>query len=98
MPETTNSTELALILSKLEKMDGKLDRLDERVHNLESGLAEFRAEFKVEIKRLDEKIDNLDRRVGILESSTRAQMWTLIVTLVAAIAKVLLLPNWPPGH
>jgi hypothetical protein len=46
-----------LILTKLDKIDGRFDGLEGRFDGLENEVKEFRAEMKDQIKGLDGKMD-----------------------------------------
>ncbi len=70
--EETVTYSLASVLSRIE---GKLDKLDERLTRLEIGQAQ-----------LTEKVEGIDDRLKTVEGTQKNQVWALIVLLAGAIA------------
>ncbi len=61
MDNPTIQTDLAQILNKL---DGKIDRIDERLGKLEIGQVEIKGEIKATDERLSGQIKTLDERLS----------------------------------
>jgi outer membrane murein-binding lipoprotein Lpp len=80
---------------KLDKLDGKVDKLFYDLTDLKVGQA--RLEGKIEavdeklsgqIKALDTKVEQLDKRVGNQEFSNRGVFIGLVVVILGGIAKL----------
>jgi predicted nuclease with TOPRIM domain len=67
----------------LERIEGKIDRMDERLTKLEVGQADLRGD----IKALDEKINGLTARVANQEFTNRRILIALVVALIGGAAK-----------
>jgi tetrahydromethanopterin S-methyltransferase subunit G len=72
----TIETELKDILAKI---DGHLEKIDDRLGRLETGQA-----------RIEEKLDGLDKYVEKLDGSQSKQVWTLIGIIGAAVIGVVI--------
>jgi septal ring factor EnvC (AmiA/AmiB activator) len=59
----------------LTRIEGKIDRIDERLTRLEIGQA-----------TLTEKVEGMDNRLKSVEGTQKNQVWTLIILLGGAIA------------
>lgn len=83
-------TDLAQILNKLdskidkldEKLDSKIDKLDEKIDNL----ALISAELKGDIKALDTKTEQLNIRVGNVEFASRGILIGIAVVVLGGFA------------
>ncbi len=83
-------TDLAQILNKL---DGKIDRIDDRLGKLEIGQVEIKGEIKAlderllgEIKALDAKTEQLNTRVGNVEFGIRGVLVGIAVAVLGGLA------------
>jgi predicted nuclease with TOPRIM domain len=72
----TIETELKDILVKI---DGHLEKIDDRLGRLETGQA-----------RVEEKLDSLDKRVEKVEGSQSKQIWTLIGIIGTTVISVVI--------
>lgn len=72
----TIETDLKDILSRI---DGHLEKIDDRLGRLETGQA-----------RIEEKLDGLDGRVEKLEGSQNKQVWTLIGIIGTTVIGILI--------
>jgi predicted nuclease with TOPRIM domain len=72
----TIETELKDILAKI---DGHLEKIDDRLSRLETGQV-----------RVEEKLDSLDKRVEKLEGSQSKQIWTLIGIIGTTVISVVI--------
>jgi uncharacterized coiled-coil protein SlyX len=70
--------------SVLTRIEGKIDRLDERLTKLEIG----QADLKGDVKALDEKINGLTARVAYQEFTNRGILIALVVAIIGGAAKV----------
>jgi prefoldin subunit 5 len=59
----------------LTRIEGKLDKIDERLQKVELGLA-----------TLTEKVEGIDKRLEKVEGTQKNRVWTLIILLGGAIA------------
>ncbi|MEA5508504.1 hemolysin XhlA family protein [Crocosphaera sp. UHCC 0190] len=59
----------------LKRIEGKLDKMDERLTNLEVGQA-----------KITEKVEGIDNRLKAVEGTQKNQVWALILLLAGAIA------------
>ncbi|MCZ8160774.1 MAG: polyhydroxyalkanoate biosynthesis repressor PhaR [Microcystis sp. LE19-196.1B] len=62
-------------------MEGKIDKIDERLTKVEIGLTDLKGDIKV----LDGKIEGIDNRLRSVEGTQKNQVWTLIILLGSAI-------------
>ena len=73
----------------LERIDQRLERIEDRLGKLEVGQA-----------RLEEKMTAVQGEISDLKSTTKSQLWSLIVllggTLLGIGAKVFLFPSSSP--
>lgn len=97
-------TDIASVLLKLDgrfdKLEQKLDKLSTDVTDLKVGQAEIRGDIKTlderlsgQIKALDTKVDQMDKRVGNQEFLNRTVVGAVIVALVVGLVK-LFVPNF----
>lgn len=59
---------------RFDQLDQKLDKIDERLTNLEVGQA-----------RITEKVEGIDNRLRVVEETQKKQVWTLMILLAGAI-------------
>ena len=78
MSNETVTYSLEAILTRIE---GKIDKIDERLTKVEIGLTDIKGDIKV----LDEKIEGIDNRLISVEGTQKNQVWTLIILLGSAI-------------
>ena len=69
--QSTVTYSVAEILGQINQ---KLDKIDERLTNLEVGQA-----------KITEKVEGIDNRLRVVEGTQKNQVWTLIILLAGAI-------------
>lgn len=79
----------------LLKIDKKIDRIDERLNNLEIGqirlegeIKRVEGELKGEIKLVDEKMLGINKRLEFQEFINRGVLIGFIVTILGGLAKM----------
>ena len=89
---TTIETDLKEILGKL---DNHLERIDNRLSNLELNQTEIKGEIKIldeklsgQISILDEKITGIDKRLDNQEFINRGILVGIILALLAGVVKL----------
>ena len=77
----SNDTVTYSLEAVLTRIEGKIDKIDERLTKVEIGLTDLKGDIKV----LDEKIEGMDNRLISVEGTQKNQVWTLIILLGSAI-------------
>jgi septal ring factor EnvC (AmiA/AmiB activator) len=77
----SNETVTYSLEAVLTRIEGKIDKIDERLTKVEIGLTDLKGDIKV----LDEKIEGIDNRLISVEGTQKNQVWTLIILLGSAI-------------
>jgi translation elongation factor EF-1beta len=77
----SNETVTYSLEAVLTRIEGKIDKIDERLTKVEIGLTDLKGDIKV----LDEKIEGMDNRLISVEGTQKNQVWTLIILLGSAI-------------
>ena len=77
----SNETVAYSLEAVLTRIEGKIDKIDERLTKVEIGLTDLKGDIKV----LDEKIEGIDNRLISVEGTQKNQVWTLIILLGSAI-------------
>jgi len=80
----SNETVTYSLEAVLTRIEGKIDKIDERLTKVEIGLTDLKGDIKV----LDEKIEGIegiDNRLKSVEGTQKNQVWTLIILLGSAI-------------
>ena len=85
MSNETVTYSLEAILTRIES---KIDKIDERLTNVEIGQAELKAELKGDIKVLDGKIEGLTVGVAYQEFTNRGILIALVVAVLGGAAKL----------
>ncbi|WP_430013373.1 polyhydroxyalkanoate biosynthesis repressor PhaR [Microcystis ichthyoblabe FBCC-A1114] len=77
----SNETVTYSLEAVLTRIEGKIDKIDERLTKVEIGLTDIKGDIKV----LDEKIEGMENRLISVEGTQKNQVWTLIILLGSAI-------------
>ncbi|REJ57744.1 MAG: polyhydroxyalkanoate biosynthesis repressor PhaR [Microcystis aeruginosa DA14] len=77
----SNETVTYSLEAVLTRIEGKIDKIDERLTKVEIGLTDLKGDIKV----LDEKIEGMENRLISVEGTQKNQVWTLIILLGSAI-------------
>ena len=77
----SNETVTYSLEAVLTRIEGKIDKIDERLTKVEIGLTDLKGDIKV----LAEKIEGMDNRLISVEGTQKNQVWTLIILLGSAI-------------
>ncbi|MCA2867382.1 MAG: polyhydroxyalkanoate biosynthesis repressor PhaR [Microcystis sp. M058S1] len=77
----SNETVTYSLEAVLTRIEGEIDKIDERLTKVEIGLTDIKGDIKV----LDEKIEGIDNRLRSVEGTQKNQVWTLIILLGSAI-------------
>jgi t-SNARE complex subunit (syntaxin) len=79
---TTSETEIKelkeLIVTRFDKLENKVEKMAEDV-----------VQLKVDMATVKTKLDGLDSDVKDIKGTQKAQIWTLITTIMAAILGIL---------
>jgi hypothetical protein len=73
----------------LTRIEGKIDKIDERLTKLEIGQAEIKGEIKALDERLTTEIKGLTARVAYQEFTNRGILIALVVVILGGAAKFL---------
>lgn len=74
--------------SKLEKIEGKVDKLSEDVSDVKTHLVKAEEEIKGEIKVLEARIDGIGKRIDTQEFINRGVIVGLILAVLGGFAKI----------
>jgi DNA-binding response OmpR family regulator len=72
--QMSNETVTYSLEAILTRIEGKIDKIDERLTKVEIGVA-----------TLTEKVESIDNRLRSVEGTQKNQVWTLIILLGSAI-------------
>lgn len=86
MASETVTYSLEAVLTRIE---GKIDKIDERLTKLEIGQAEIKGEIKALDERLTTEIKGLTARVAYQEFTNRGILIALVVAILGGAAKFL---------
>ncbi|MEG3435780.1 DUF4164 domain-containing protein [Pannus brasiliensis CCIBt3594] len=73
----------------LTRIEGKIDKIDERLTKLEIGQTEMKGEIKALDERLSAEMRGLTERVKYQEFTNRGILIALVVAILGGAAKVL---------
>ncbi|MFM7883186.1 MAG: DUF4164 domain-containing protein [Microcystis panniformis] len=91
MPNETVTYSLEAVLTRIE---GKIDKIDERLTKVEIGQSEIRGDIKALDDRLTTEIKGLTARVANQEFTNRGILIALVVAILGGAAKLFgFLPN-----
>lgn len=79
---------LARFESKLDKIEGKIDKLTEDVSDVKTHLVKAEEEIKGEIKVLEARIDGISKRIDTQEFINRGVIVGLILAVLGGFAKI----------
>ena len=85
MPNETVTYSLEAVLTRIE---GKIDKIDERLTKVEIGQSEIRGDIKALDDRLTTEIKGLTARVAYQEFTNRGILVALVVGILGGAAKL----------
>ena len=85
MPNETVTYSLEAVLTRIE---GKIDKIDERLTKVEIGQSEIRGDIKALDERLTTEIKGLTTRVAYQEFTNRGIFIALVVAILGGAAKL----------
>ncbi|GBL12344.1 DUF4164 domain-containing protein [Microcystis aeruginosa] len=85
MPNETVTYSLEAVLTRIE---GKIDKIDERLTKVEIGQSEIRGDIKALDDRLTTEIKGLTARVAYQEFTNRGILVALVVAILGGAAKL----------
>ena len=89
-----NETVTCSLEAVLTRIEGKIDKIDERLTKVEIGQSEIRGDIKALDERLTTEIKGLTTRVAYQEFTNRGIFIALVVAILGGAAKLFgFLPN-----
>ena len=90
----SNETVTYSLEAVLTRIEGKIDKIDERLTKVEIGQSELKGEIKALDERLTTEIKGLTARVANQEFTNRGILIALVVAILGGAAKIFgFLPN-----
>ncbi|CCI21179.1 conserved hypothetical protein [Microcystis aeruginosa PCC 9809] len=90
----SNETVTYSLEAVLTRIEGKIDKIDERLTKVEIGQSELKGEIKALDERLTTEIKGLTARVANQEFTNRGILIALVVAILGGAAKLFgFLPN-----
>ena len=90
----SNETVTYSLEAVLTRIEGKIDKIDERLTKVEIGQSELKGEIKTLDERLTTEIKGLTARVANQEFTNRGILIALVVAILGGAAKLFgFLPN-----
>ncbi len=74
--------------SKLDKIEGKVDKLTEDVNDVKTHLVKAEEEIKGEIKVLEARVDGISKRIDSQEFINRGVIVGLILAVLGGFVKI----------